>query len=385
MTFGALIPEGYQLSTVTPEHPWICPIRSCRRVFAKIPQLGSHFNVGVLPRDVSALANPSQRLHRGAQLHDNEDGTLSERTPAFPRRGGSVQKQPAVVVSRGPADPSEPGPVAPSYPAAALRGQALGLSSLGTKKLLDETNESSPVQAEEHAQDEHAEDLWSYLQPHLVKHQGPKIPTQGWVRHLITLPQVRQLDWNRPWLSTHPFSDTNPRDISALIVQVTGEPAPSPCDRCREGKGPFSSCIMISTKAASGPVGNILSCANCFYHFGQTYCTHKQWGTERAKKILKARRERAPFDESPDEMRADGEDENNFGTTLGGIVANDDESMDDQESGDDDMDDGIMDEEIMDNSAVATPLTPDGVPNNISEAEPGRLYTMWPGESNAEF
>lgn len=259
-----------------------------------------------------------------------------------------------------------------------LRGQAPDISSLETKESSDETDESTPVRDEESEPDGDAEDLWSYLQPHLIKHQGPKIPKQGWVPQLITLPRVRDLDWNSPWLSTHPFNDTHPRDISALILQVTGEPAPSSCDRCREGKGPFRSCIMISAKAASGPVGNILSCANCFYHFGQTYCSHKQWGTERAREILKARRERSLLDTLPGEMRGGKDDENNLGTPVGGIVFNDDESIDDQEMEQEDTDD-----KDMDNSAAATPFTPGTVSNNISEAEPGRLYTMWPGESDA--
>ncbi len=50
---GALIPEGYQLFTTTPGYPWICAIRSCRKVFAQIGQLGRHFNVSRLPQATS--------------------------------------------------------------------------------------------------------------------------------------------------------------------------------------------------------------------------------------------------------------------------------------------------------------------------------------------
>lgn len=134
---------------------------------------------------------------------------------------------------------------------------------------------------------------------------------------------------------------------------------------------------MISAKAASGPVGNVLSCANCFYHFGQTYCSHKQWGAERAREILTARHERSLVDKLSRELRGGKGDENNFGTPVGEIDLNDDESIDDHEMEQEDMDD-----EDMDNSTAATPLTPGTVPNSISEAEPGRLYTMWPGESD---
>lgn len=45
---GALIPEKYDLDRTVPGYPWICPIRSCRRVFKKIVSLGPHFVVCLL-------------------------------------------------------------------------------------------------------------------------------------------------------------------------------------------------------------------------------------------------------------------------------------------------------------------------------------------------
>lgn len=42
---GALIPERYDLDDTVPTYPWICPVRSCRVVFKKIANLGSHFVV----------------------------------------------------------------------------------------------------------------------------------------------------------------------------------------------------------------------------------------------------------------------------------------------------------------------------------------------------
>lgn len=217
-------------------------------------------------------------------------------------------------------------------------------------------------------EDEDAQEFWSYLQPYLVKHKGPTIPPQGWVRCLITLPRVRDLDWNEPWLATHPFTDTHPRDISALVLQMTGDPAPTPCGKCRDGKGPFRSCIMISSKAEAGPMGAILSCANCFYHFNQTYCTHKQWGAERGSRILKSRAQGEPFDAVFEDLGAEEESEN------AGI---------EEHEGDTTFavdDDGM--EYTMDDSTVGNVLTPGDAPTGISEAEAGRPYDMWPGESD---
>lgn len=44
---GALIPEKYDLDRTLAPYHWICPIRSCRKVFKKIEGLGSHFIVSV--------------------------------------------------------------------------------------------------------------------------------------------------------------------------------------------------------------------------------------------------------------------------------------------------------------------------------------------------
>jgi hypothetical protein len=45
VTYGTLVPEGYKLSDDIPGYPWVCPIRSCRKAFAKAVQLGGHFIV----------------------------------------------------------------------------------------------------------------------------------------------------------------------------------------------------------------------------------------------------------------------------------------------------------------------------------------------------
>ncbi|KAK4126455.1 hypothetical protein N657DRAFT_615213 [Parathielavia appendiculata] len=345
--YGALIPEGYQLSQGTPQHPWICPIRTCRKIFSEIKELGRHF----------------VRLHSGSRLHDNEDGTFSERRQTQLR--GGVSKQPAIVVSRGPADSSDPPPIAPSYPTSVLRRRSLDILgppiseseadadvSLSVTPSHPQLNQSSQPEGDAAA-------LWKYLQPHLVKHKRRNIPTQGWVSQLITLSRVRDLDWHSEWLSRNVFSDTHPRDISALIVQVTGDPAPKPCNRCSDGKGPFRSCIMVSAKANSGPLRNILSCANCFYHFRQTYCSHKLWGAERADRILTARADGIPLGDLHDDALVEEEERH-------GSLEHDDSHAIAWNG---------------DKSRAETPGTAGNAPAAISEAEPGRLYTMWPDEN----
>jgi hypothetical protein len=48
-TCGVLLPDKYEFSYTIPDHRWICPVRSCRRVFAALPNLGSHFIVSFEP------------------------------------------------------------------------------------------------------------------------------------------------------------------------------------------------------------------------------------------------------------------------------------------------------------------------------------------------
>ena len=45
-TAGALIPDGYELydDNLT---PYICPIRSCRKLFRHMIALGAHFGVSI--------------------------------------------------------------------------------------------------------------------------------------------------------------------------------------------------------------------------------------------------------------------------------------------------------------------------------------------------
>jgi hypothetical protein len=298
------------------------------------------------------------------------------RSQALLRRGaqkGSTPKQPAIVVSRGPADPSEPPAVDPSYPISILRGSGVDLHDLTSVEPKGTSNTSPSATPNDQGADQdlgmdgNAQEFWSYLQPYLTKHKGPTIPPLGWVSRLITLPRLRDPDWNVPWLATHPYTDTHPRDISALVLQVTGDPAPTPCGKCREGKGPFRSCIMISTKAEPGPLGAILSCANCFYHFNQTYCSHRQWGKERGGRILHSRAQGEPFDDLLEGLRVE-EERGDAGVEEheGDTVAIEDDYM----------------EYTVDDSTAGTPLTPGGVPTGISEAESGRPYDMWPGESD---
>ncbi|KAK4248291.1 hypothetical protein C7999DRAFT_13707 [Corynascus novoguineensis] len=335
-TYGALIPEGYQLSTTIAKHPWICPSK-----------------------------------HRGAQLHDNEDGTFSERRIGRLRRlpNEASAPLPAVVVSRGPPDSAESPVVTPSISSYRVGKSNMDGRDGNTAELEDEKDEIDPDTLSitsdlvlDDGMEGDASALWYYIQPYLVKHKGRNIPSSGWVQELLSLPRIRDPDWNEAWISTHPYKDTLTRDISALVLQITGEIAPKPCKRCSKGLGLFKSCVVISRKANEGPIRSIISCANCFYHCGQKDCTHKQWGRKRAAELLKSRGSSGHIDKLYDEIEDEEQSQN--------------DSADDEEdtNGEDDKDMGPIKEDTREEKFIVL----DGVSNSIVDAEPGRPYTMWP-------
>lgn len=45
----------------------------------------------------------------------------------------------------------------------------------------------------------------------------------------------------------------------ALLVQLTGDSAPAPCEKCAVGCGQFASCVVVSSKTDPG---NMYGCAN---------------------------------------------------------------------------------------------------------------------------
>ena len=69
------------------------------------------------------------------------------------------------------------------------------------------------------------------------------------IQQCLALPRVRDIEWNTERIARSPFKGRFPRDVSSLIIQVTGEYAGSPCERCAKGKGPYKGCVVISPDA----------------------------------------------------------------------------------------------------------------------------------------
>lgn len=146
------------------------------------------------------------------------------------------------------------------------------------------SSESSPAADEEPvvalpSDSGNTDEMWKYILPFLTRHQD-SIPVNNWVRHVIHLPRVRDIKWNEPRIKDFPYLDSHPRDITALIVQVTGVEATVPCAACAQGRGPFKGCIMISPQASQESRDHVLACANCYYHCGQSMCSHRTTSVE---------------------------------------------------------------------------------------------------------
>lgn len=262
---GALFPDGYQKSTKFPGSPWICPVRSCRQAHKTAFSLGDHFKA----------------THKRFMFNDNMDGTLTV-VGSYSKRSQPGKCSP-VVVSRRPLDPREPPMVEPEEPTGKARfppvaiqakfdseSDSLDPEAFVTGDIEDPARPARPSQVVRRGS---AQEMWQYIRPFLTNHRD-SAPKGNWVQDVIHLPRVRDIKWNEPRIKELPYMDSHPRDITALIIQVTGVEAPTPCTACAQGRGPFSGCVRISPQASQEPRNSVLGCANCYYHCNQSKCSH---------------------------------------------------------------------------------------------------------------
>ncbi|KAI1465600.1 uncharacterized protein F4812DRAFT_103859 [Daldinia caldariorum] len=242
-TSGALLLKGYTLHD-NPAAQWICPIRSCRILFTRLEGLGAHFNT----------------VHRASLLNDNDDGTLSivKKVEA----DGIIM--PAKVVSRKPLDPGESPLKEPSFskPAMVASYQTPSTSAiLGANTLISEDDIGKVGMA-----------LWKYVQGHLINTPLSPIPQSNDVRMLLKyMVHIRDVVWNTK-IQTK-FREADAKYISAIILQVAGQKAQAPCDKCMEGKGPFQGCFVLPPNAPWSLRQLITGCANCHYKNKHSQCS----------------------------------------------------------------------------------------------------------------
>ncbi|KUI58926.1 hypothetical protein VP1G_06181 [Cytospora mali] len=107
------------------------------------------------------------------------------------------------------------------------------------------------------------------------------------ITNLLALPKQRTIEWNNA--TRNRWSVSGKIDIVALIMQLTGEDSPSPCNKCTSDPeyGQWVGCKVMSSTMASEAL-NIYGCANCVYHGKQTYCSLKIWNRQRATKQIQS-------------------------------------------------------------------------------------------------
>ncbi|KAI1496845.1 hypothetical protein F5X99DRAFT_399090 [Biscogniauxia marginata] len=292
-TGGALIPPNYQQHT-DPAYSWICPIRDCRTLFKKLLGLGNHFN----------------RLHRGCDLNDNLDGTL---TIVKTREGKGVLS--SKVVSKIPLDGSEPPMAKPRLPAlvalkvAKASEATRGRSQARSKETrLTDTSTSRPSRKIQQAPakttivsvdaaftpSQGQAKMWEYIHARLKITPKSPIPPLGHIPDLLRLPRLRDIEFNP--LAPYPYQEKRVQDIASMIVQATGVEPPRPCSRCREGRGIFKGCYVVSPNAPLLVRQSQTGCANCFYELRQGHCDLRKWHFNTYPEL---KRQRHPPAQSP--------------------------------------------------------------------------------------
>ncbi|KAI0600338.1 hypothetical protein F4775DRAFT_81221 [Biscogniauxia sp. FL1348] len=273
MTGGALMPRHYQPHD-NPDYPWVCPIRSCRTLFRTLWGLGGHFN----------------RLHRGCDLNDNLDGTLSV---VKTREGKGVLQ--SKIVSKMPLDPNEPPMPEPRFPPSvalkiskAAEAHARNQASRKENRPKDTpASETSPQPRETPAASTtlvkeptmtfqpNQLALWDYIHARLKCTPKYPIPQCAHIPDFLTLPRVREIEYNP--LAPFPYQEKKVYDITAMLVQATGVEPPHTCSRCKSGKGIFKGCYVVSPDTPLHARQSIKSCANCYYKLQYSLCDLRKW------------------------------------------------------------------------------------------------------------
>lgn len=121
-------------------------------------------------------------------------------------------------------------------------------------------------------QSDNSQRLWDYVQPYLIRHKRT-VPTTDFVKELLEMPRVREVELNLRSTSRPIFIDNQPAAVAAILIQLTGEFPEKTCTCCTSAPaGPFATCIVIDRNANEQARARYLGCANCIYRGSDSRC-----------------------------------------------------------------------------------------------------------------
>ncbi|KAK0708020.1 hypothetical protein B0H67DRAFT_556594 [Lasiosphaeris hirsuta] len=240
------MPEKYQPETSHGSHQWICPIRSCRLLYAKRADLAYHLNYS----------------HRGAEVNDNGDGTYSvTRKHNVNHTGTPTSSLKLKVVSRNPPDPREPAMAEPRIPDNNHAPELRVAAKLSQDNPTPEAPDLTDMTFSGEFSEQNIQALWAHICDRLGR--VLPIPTEVHLRYLLSQPQVRDLELDARRVGVK----LERRHLISLVVQVIGEEHHKGCTACRRDDSPFPSCIRLSNADAFKVVHALgsakHSCGNC--------------------------------------------------------------------------------------------------------------------------
>lgn len=104
----------------------------------------------------------------------------------------------------------------------------------------------------------HAKDNWASIQA-LSADKALQPPQSGILRELLALRRAREINV-KPMCG---MDIATPKDISLLIIQLTGQQPPKPCNRCSHGRGSFKECVEVTQEVADVIQRGACACTNC--------------------------------------------------------------------------------------------------------------------------
>ncbi|KAG8159765.1 hypothetical protein KVR01_010402 [Diaporthe batatas] len=125
-------------------------------------------------------------------------------------------------------------------------------------------------------------------------------PKRGHFAALLSTPRTRDIIL-RPGLR---FVADQPKKVRLLIVHMTGEEAPVPCNSCSLDRGPFKKCVAISKAAAGETTNGTVCCTNCACKRGLPHkCNVQDLLGRPAGRIKRIRLKAGPVSESKEQPK----------------------------------------------------------------------------------